>query len=221
VTVRSVKERELPPLDDDFAQLASEFDTLEQLRADFASRLTRAQRRQQLAQARDKALVALADAAQIPVPEGVLADEVESRRESITSQLERAGLTLADYLSSGGRTEEDLTAELTEGATRAIRAQLLLDAFADAERVDVSDDEFGYEVVHRAQHAGMSPQQYYDQLIKAGLASSVAVDVRRNKVLATMMERITIKEPEGNVLSVQELRGGVEPGEDHFGHNHD
>ncbi len=221
VTVRSVRERELPALDDDFAQLASEFDTLEELRADFASRLQRAHRRQQLVQARDRALEALVDAAEVPVPEGVLKDEVEGRRQSITSQLERAGLTMEDYLSAGGRSEEDFEAELADVAGRAIRSQLLLDAFADAEQIEVSDDEFGYEVVHRAQHAGMAPQQYYDQLVRAGLASAVAVDVRRNKALASILEKITIKDADGNVLSLEELRGGVDPAEDHFGHNHD
>ena len=67
----------------------------------------------------------------------------------------------------------------------------------------------------------MAPQQYYDQLVKAGMASSVAVDVRRNKVLVEILERITIKDADGTVLTLPELRGGVEPGQDHFGHNHD
>ncbi len=221
VTVRTVRERELPELNDDFAGMASEFDTLEELRADISTRLARVHRRQQLVQARDRVLTALADAAQIPVPEGVLADELEGRRRSIDTQLEQAGLTLADYLGSDGKTEEEFTAELADSANRGIRSQLLLDSFADAEEVTVTDDEFGYEVVHRAQHAGMAPQQYYDQLVKAGLASSVAADVRRNKVLMTILERITIKETDGAVLTLDELRGGVDPTKDHFGHDHD
>jgi trigger factor len=221
VTVRTVRERELPELNDEFASMASEFDTLEELRADISSRLARVHRRQQLVQARDRALTELADAAQIPVPEGVLADEIDGRRRSITGQLEQAGLTLDDYLGSEGKSEEEFTAELTEAATRGIRAQLLLDAYAEADEVTVTDDEFGYEVVHRAQHAGMAPQQYYDQLIRAGLTSSVAADVRRNKVLMTVLERITIKEADGDVLTLDELRGGVDPTKDHFGHDHD
>jgi trigger factor len=221
VTVRTVRERELPALDDDFAQLASEFDTLDELRADFANRLQRVHRRQQLVQARDRALEALSEAANVPVPEGVLTDEIDGRRQAIVSQLEQAGLTLAEYLGAGEKTEDDLTAELGETASRAIRSQLLLDAYADAEQVAVSDDEFGYEIVHRAQHARMAPQQYYDQVVRAGLASSIAVDVRRNKVLASMLERMTIKDAGGTVLTVEELRGGVDPTDDHFGHDHD
>ena len=219
VTVRTVRERELPELDDDFAQLASEFDTLEELRGDYRTRLARVHGRQQLVQARDRALEALADTADIPVPEGVLQDEVEGRKQSITDQLERAGLTLADYLGADGKTEDDLTAELTDSASRAIRTQLLLDAFADAQELTVTDDEFGYEIVHRAGHAGVSPQQYYDQLVRAGLAPSVAVDVRRNKALGALLEKIVIKDTTGHVVTMDELREAAE--EDHTGHDHD
>ncbi|MBX6749876.1 MAG: trigger factor [Micromonosporaceae bacterium] len=221
VTVRTVRERELPPLDDDFAQLASEFDTLEELRADIATRLGRVLRRQQLVQARDRALQALVEAADIPVPEGVLSDEVQARRQALVDRLERAGLSLDEFLASDNKTEEDLTADLTEAASRAIRNQLFLDAVADAEEFSVSDEEFTAEVVHRAQHAGMQPQQYYDQLVKAGLTASIAVEVRRNKALLSVLERITIKDGDGTVFTLNELRGGVDPSEDHFGHNHD
>jgi trigger factor len=214
VTVRTVRERELPPLDDEFAQLASEFDTLEELRADLGNRLRQAYRRQQLVQARDQVLEALLAATEIPTPEGVLRDEVERRRENIASQLERAGLSMEDFLSSEGKTEEDLTKDLTESATKAIQAQLLLDTFADAEDVSVSDDEFTREVIHQAGHAGMAPQQYYDQLSRAGLVPSLALEVRRNKVMSLIMERVTVKEPDGSTVSVDELRA-VGDGHDH------
>jgi trigger factor len=221
VTVRTVKERELPPLDDDFAQLASEFDTLAELRADIATRLSRVHRRQQLVQARDRALEALAEASDIPVPEGVLSDEVDARRKALVDRVESAGLTLDDFLAADNKTEDDLTNDLTETASKAIRNQLLLDALADAEEVEVSDDEFTAEVVHRAQHAGVAPQQYYDQLVQAGLTSSIAVDVRRNKALISTLEKVTVKDGDGTVLTLDELRGGVSAAEDHFGHNHD
>jgi trigger factor len=221
VTVRTVKERELPPLDDDFAQLASEFDTLAELRADIATRLARVHRRQQLVQARDRALEALAEASEIPVPEGVLSDEVDARRKALVDRVESAGLTLDDFLAADNKTEDDLTNDLSAAASKAIRNQLLLDALADAEEVEVSDDEFTAEVVHRAQHAGMPPQQYYDQLVQAGLTSSIAVDVRRNKALISTLEKVTVKDGDGTVLSLDELRGGVSADEDHFGHNHD
>jgi trigger factor len=218
VTVRTVKERELPPVDDDFAQMASEFDTLDELRADLAVRLGRVRKMEQVVSARDKALEALVAAADVPAPEGVLRDEVDSRKQALTDQLERMGASLEDYLAAEDRTEEQLDTELTEAATQGVRSQLLLDAFADAESISVSDDEFGHEVVHRAQRAGMAPQQYYDQLLRAGLASTIAVDVRRSKALAVLLERITIRDTAGNVIRLDELTGDAE---DHTGHDHD
>jgi trigger factor len=218
VTVRTVKERELPPVDDDFAQLASEFDTLDELRADLAERLGRVRRMEQVVSARDKALAALVLAAEIPAPEGVLRDEVDSRKQAMTDQLERMGASLEDYLAAEEKTEDELTADLTEAAQQGVKVQLLLDAFADAEDISVSDDEFGHEVVHRAQRAGLAPQAYYDQLVRAGLASSVAVDVRRGKALAAVLDKITIRDTDGDLISLDELRTADE---DHTGHDHD
>jgi trigger factor len=192
VTVRSVKERELPELDDDFAGLASEFDTLEELRADVAQRLRRVRKVEQLYAARDKTLSALVEAADIPAPEGVVKADVESRKESMTDQLERMGATLEEYLESEGKSEEELDTEIAAAAEEAVKVQLLLDAYADADEINVTDDEFGHEVVHRAQRAGMSPQQYYDQLIKAGAAGAVFSDVRRGKALAAVLEKVAL-----------------------------
>ncbi|GIJ30678.1 trigger factor [Micromonospora qiuiae] len=217
VTVRTVKERELPELNDDFAQLASEFDTIEELRADLRERVTRGKRVEQIYAARDKALEQLVEAADVPAPEGVIRDEVESRKEAMVDQLERIGASLEDYLAAEEKTEEQIDAELTEAATQGVKVQLLLDTLADAEDVQVSDDEFGHEIVHRAQRAGMAPQQYYDQLVRSGAAGAVYGDVRRGKALAAIMERITIKDAAGNVVGLDALR---EASEAEHGHEH-
>jgi trigger factor len=218
VTVRSVKERELPDVDDDFAQLASEFDTLDELRADLTERLGRVKRIEQLYAARDKALEALVAAAEVPTPEGVLRDEVDSRKQAMTDQLERMGASLEDYLSSENKSEEELDSELTNAAAEGVKVQLLLDAYADEQDLQVTDDEYGHEVVHRAQRAQMAPQQYYDQLVRAGMAGSVYADVRRGKALAALLEKVTIKDTNGEPISLDELRGDDE---DHTGHDHD
>ena len=86
----------------------------------------------------------------------------------MVDQLERIGASLEDYLASEGKTEEEIDAELTEAAAEGVKVQLVLDTFADAEKIQVTDDEFGHEIVHRAQRAGVGPQQYYDQLVRAG-----------------------------------------------------
>jgi trigger factor len=218
VTVRTVKEKELPALDDDFAQLASEFDTLEELRGDLNERITRVKRVEQLYAARDKALAELVKLADVPAPEGVVAEEVEQRKQAMAEQLERMGASLADYLAAEDKTEEQIDSELTDAASEGVRIQLVLDTLAEAEEVEVSDDEFGHEIVHRAQRAGMPPQQYYDQLVQAGAAAAVYGDVRRGKALTLVMERVTMTDTNGEVLTLDSLRSAAD--EDHTGHNH-
>lgn len=207
VTVRTVKERELPPLDDDFASMASEFDTLDELRGDLVGRLSRVKRVEQLYAARDKALEQLVTASDVPAPEGIVREEVAYRKEAMADQLERIGASMAEYLSSEGKTEEELDTELTNAAAEGVRIQLVLDTLADSEDIQVSDDEFGHEIVHRAERAGVAPQQYYDQLVRSGTAGAVYGDVRRSKALAQVLEKVTIKDSTGATMSLDELRG--------------
>jgi trigger factor len=218
VTVRTVKEKQLPELDDEFAQLASEFDTLEELRNDLRERVTRVKKVEQLYAARDKALAELVKIADVPAPEGVVREEVDHRKQAMADQLERIGASLEEYLAAEEKTEEQIDAELSEAATEGVKIQLLLDTLADAEEVQVSDDEFGHEIMHRAQRAGMQPQQYYDQLVRSGTAGAVFGDVRRGKALALVMERIKMTDSAGNELNMDDLRGG---GADEHDHDHD
>jgi len=219
VTVRGVKEKQLPELDDDFAQLASEFDSLEELRADLSERLTKAKRVEQLYDARDKALKALVEAADVPTPEGVVKDEVAQRKEAMTEQLERIGASMDEYLAAEGKTQEEVDTDLADAAAEGVRIQLVLDTLAEAENIEVSDDEFGHEIVHRAQRAGLAPQQYYDQLIRSGMAAAVYGDVRRGKALAIVLEQVKIKDSEGTELSLDDLRGPAGEGDEHD-HDH-
>ncbi|MCW6010343.1 trigger factor [Micromonospora sp. CPCC 205371] len=220
VTVRTVKEKQLPDLNDEFAQMASEFDTLDELREDLKARITRVKKVEQLYAARDKALAELVKAADVPAPQGVVKEEVEHRKQAMVDQLERIGASLEEYLAAEEKTEEQVDEELTEAATEGVRIQLLLDSLADAEDVQVSDDEFGHEIVHRAQRAGVQPQQYYDQLVRSGTAGAVFGDVRRGKALAVVMERVTIRDEAGNELSLDELRGDGAEGAGEHDHDH-
>jgi trigger factor len=217
VTVRTVKEKELPELDDEFAGLASEFDTLEELRGNVRERLTRVKKVEQLYAARDKALTEIVERSAVPAPEGVVRDEVAQRKQSMAEELERVGASLAEYLEAEEKTEEQIDTELAEAAAEGVKIQLVLDALADAKELSVSDDEFGHEIVHRAQRAGMQPQAYYDQLVEAGMAAAVYGDVRRGKALAVIMEGVVMTDSDGAVLTLDELRGEEE---DHTGHNH-
>ncbi|MFV2022520.1 trigger factor [Micromonospora sp. LOL_023] len=215
VTVRTVKEKQLPELDDAFAQMASEFDSLDELRGDLRQRVERSKQLEQIYAARDKALDQLVEAAEVPAPEGVVAEEVEHRKQAMTDQLERIGASWEDYLASEEKAEADVDAELTEAATKAVKIQLLLDTLAEAENVQVTDDEFGHEIVHRAQRAGMAPQQYYDQLARSGAAGAVYGDVRRGKALGLVMERITMNDSAGNPISMDAIKAANEAEHNH------
>ncbi|MEJ3748476.1 trigger factor [Actinomycetes bacterium KLBMP 9797] len=221
VTVRTVKEKQLPTLDDEFAQMASEFDTLDELRGDLEARLGRVKKVEQLYAARDKALAELVRVADVPAPEGVVREEVEHRKEAMVDQLERIGASMEEYLAAEEKTEEQIDAELAEAASEGVRIQLLLDTIAEAEDVQVSDDEFGHEIMHRAQRAGVPPQQFYDQLVRSGTAGALYGDVRRGKALGLVIERVKIRDTAGNELDVNELRSANGDQHDHEGHDHE
>jgi len=160
----------------------------------------------------------------------VVKDEVEHRKEAMTDELERIGASFEEYLSAENKTEAQLDEELASAATEGVRIQLVLDTLADAQQVQVSDDEFGHEIVHRAQRVGMPPQQYYDQLMRSGAAAAVFGDVRRGKALTLVMEQVTITDTTGNRLNLDDLRGPDGPDSpalaehdhdhDHAGHEH-
>jgi trigger factor len=209
VTVRTVKEKELPPLDDDFAQLASEFDTLAELREDSRSRLARVKRAQQLYAARDKALAELVERSGVPAPDGVVRDEVTHRKQHLAEELERVGRSLQEYLDMEEKTEDQMDTELAEAAAEGVKIQMVLDALAEAEQIEVSDDEYGQEIVQRAQRVGAEPQQYYEQLVQTGAAASVYGDVRRGKTLSLLLDRVTITDTAGGAVTVEAVREAV------------
>ncbi len=206
VTVRAVNERELPALDDAWASETTGFATLEELRADVRSRLDREKRLQQGVQARDKVLEALLGQVEVPLPESVVAGEVEWRRRATVEQLEGAGLTLEGYLESEGKTAEQFDAELAESAADAVKAQLVLDAVADREQLGVNDAELSDQVVRRAQRLGVTPDQYASQVVQGGQLPVLVQEVRRGKALALVMEQAAITDEAGGPVDLEQLR---------------
>jgi trigger factor len=213
VTVRSVKEKELPELDDEFAQTASEFDTLDELREDVRTRLTQVKGVEQGMQARDRVLEALLAAVEVPLPETVVASEVDFRKHDINHQLEHAGLTMDGYLTAEGKTAEEFDAELADSSRTAVKSQLVLDAVADAEEVGVGNEELTSEVLRRSQDSGMAPQEFADRLVQAGQLPVLIADVRRGKALALVLEAATITDASGRTVDLEALRGplGADP----------
>ncbi len=207
VTVRSVKVKQLPELDDDFAQTASEFDSLEELRSDIRSRLSRVRRLQQGIQARDRVLEALLERVDVPLPDKVVEAEVEWRQDSFEQQLAEAGLTREEYLQEAGRTPEDVDTELGQGARQAVAARFVLDAVAEKEAVTVTQEELTDAVVRRAQRAGVAPDAYAQQLVRGGQLADLRSELVRSKALALLMERAAVTDASGRRVDLRALRG--------------
>lgn len=185
VTVGSVKERQLPELDDDFAQLASEFDTLEELRADLRTQAVQDRRLKQAMQARERLLDRLLETVDIPVPEGVVTHEVDH------------------HLESEGRAEDDgHRTEVEEQTRRGLRTQFLLDAIAEAEQVSVAEQDLVNYLVASAQQYGMDPNEFASAVDKAGQISSMVAEVARRKALDAAIARAVVTDASGNRVDV-------------------
>ncbi|MGY1650863.1 trigger factor [Geodermatophilus sp. SYSU D01119] len=207
VTVRSVKAKDLPELDDEFASTASEFDTLAELRDDVRTRLGRAKTMQQGAQARDKLVEHLLEATEVPVPEGLVAREVEWRNQSLSQELQRAGMTWETFLQAGGvESREAYDADLAKQVEEAVRTQFILDAVADAREITVDNDDLSAQIMAQASRQRVSPEQYAQQLQQGGNIAEFVADVRRTKALAQLLEQTTITDASGNTVDLDALR---------------
>jgi trigger factor len=210
VKVNSVKEKELPAADDEFAQLASEFDTIEQLRADLRERITRAKTLGQGGQARDRLVEKLIAAAEFPVPESAVQAEVGYREHDVVHSLGHDDTLFDELLANQGKTREEFTAELRESAEKSVRAQFILDAIADSEQVTVGDAELTAYLVRQAARYNMAPKEFANQLVEGGNLPALMADVRRNKALAGVLEAATITDASGNSVDLSALAGAAD-----------
>jgi len=188
VTVKAVKNRELPPLDDAFAQLASEFETLDELRADIAKRLERVKTLEQGSHARDLLVEKLFADLTIPLPQNIIDDEVN------------------DHLEKEGRLEDAAhRAEVTEQTIQAIKQEILFDTIVDAEQVSVNENELTEYLVRASQRYGMTPDQFIKEISEAGQINSMVSEVARAKGLAGVLGRVTVKTKSGKVVDLEAL----------------
>jgi len=227
VTVRAVKEKQVPDLDDDFAQMASEFDTIEELKADLTDRLARVKALTQGVTARDKVLETLLEKIDVPLPDNVLGEEVAYRKQDLDHQLGHAGISKEDYAKSQGQTVEELDAEIETGSAKAMKSQFVLDAIAKKEELGVEESDLTEEIVRRAARAGQRADVYAQQVVNAGALGSLMADILRGKALALVMERAKITDASGRPVDLEKLSGRAEVAEDldhdhdHEGHDHD
>ena len=212
VTVHSVKVKELPELDDEFAQSASEFDTLGELRAAARSQLQAMRTAAQFEQARERALEAALSRLDIPLPDSLIEQEIELRRHSLADRLERAGADRESYLASAGMTEEELEAEFDSDARRSVKAGFLLDKLAAAEELGVDQAELSAYVAERAYRLGVQPDQLARQLADRGQLGAAVADVLRSKSLSLIAERAAITDTSGRSVDLAAAAGPADAG---------
>ena len=207
VTVISVSERVLPEVDDEFAQLASEFDTVGEMREDLVERIRRVKNMQQGSEARDKVLEALLEATDIPAPASIVESEYEARQHDAVHSFDHDEAQFNAYLEGEGQTREEFDAETRTASEEAVRTQLLLDALAEQQGVGVSQEEFTERIIYNAQRFGVGPDEYFKRLQEGNQLGAVIADVRRGKALANAVQQVTVTDASGNVLDVAALFG--------------
>ena len=217
VTVHSVKVKELPELDDEFAQSASEYDTLGEFRAGTRVRLESVKRMQQAGQARERALEALLARLDIPLPERLVNEETERREHSLDEQLERAGLTRDAYLASRDLSAGDLEAEIAVDARRFVKAGFVLDQIARTEELGIEQEELNAYIVEQAYRLGVPPDRLAKEIVDRGQLGVAVTEVLRSKALDLLAERAAVTDEAGHAVDVkaivQEAGGTGESGE--------
>lgn len=186
-TVTAVRERELPALDEEFVTMASEFDTVDELREDARTRVGRLKRMEQGQQAREKVNKALMASVDIPVPEGVIAAEVDA------------------HFEDGDEASDEQRAEIEQQSREALKSQFILDRIAEVEEVSVGESELSNWLMQQAPRYGMAPDALAQALVESGQVSMALSDIRRSKALALVLENATVTDSNGDAVDLQAL----------------
>ena len=212
VTVHSVKVKELPDLDDEFAQAASEFDTLDELRSATTAQLTAMRRGSQAEQARERALDAVLGQLDLPLTETLVRDEIELRERALDDRLRRSGLDREAYLEAVGTTDEELDEQFGTDARRSVKAGFVLDKLAQAEELGVDQNELSAYVTEQAYRMGVAPDRLAKELTERGQLGSVVNDILRSKAMTLLSERAAIKDESGRTVDLAALRQAAQAG---------
>jgi trigger factor len=194
VLVKEAKAKVLPKLDDDFAQEASEFDTLDELKADLRQRLEQAADAQRASELETRVLQTYLDQVEVPLPDSLVHDELHYRANRFAQQLGQMGASLDQYLEAIGQTADDVEADLRAQSERAVKAQLVLEAVADAEGLEATEEEVDAELGRQAEQVGRTPEEVRKAL-GDGRVGVIAGDILRSKALAFMVEHAEQHDP--------------------------
>jgi trigger factor len=186
-TITAVRERELPELDEEFVTMASEFDTVEELREDAKTRVERLKRMEQGQQARERVHESLMEAVEVPVPEGIIAAEVDA------------------HFEDGHEASDEHRSEVEQQAREALKSQFILDKIAETEEVTVGESELSNWLMQQAPRYGMAPDALAQALVESGQVQMALSDIRRSKALAVVLESASVTDTDGTTIDLAAL----------------
>lgn len=205
VTVQKVQEEKLPEVDDDFAQLVSEFDTVAEMREDLTKAVARMAKMEQINGARDKAMEVLVAAVDFEAPENIVEREYESRKTDIEADLGRMGTSLTDYLKTAeleAETEDEFWAGLKKNINTGVKAQIILDKFAEEHEVEVKQEDFAQLLYRRAMQNGTTPEQEMQNMMQNNQMGLWTQELRRNKALEEVLGKMQIVDEAGEKVTL-------------------
>lgn len=208
--ITATKMRELPEADDEFAQMASEFDTIAELRESLAKQVEENSKGQQAGAIRDAVLKEALAQSEFPLPESIVEEQVQGQLQQLLSQFGGDENLFNSLLEAQGTTREKFDEDSRKSAEEAVRTQLFLDVLAEEEQPEVSQQELSDHVLFTAQSYGMDPNQFVQQLTQSGQIANLFADVRRGKALAAAICKASVKDSEGNDVDPAQYFGAEE-----------
>lgn len=205
VTVKEVKARVLPDLDDEWANEASEFETLAELRESLRTRLSAVKKAQAQMSLREKVGQALAELVEDEIPEAMVNTEMQQRLNDLAMRLEAQGLTLEQWVAMSGKSADEVVEDLRDAARTAVKVDLALRAVAVAEGIECDDDDLDAEIEALAERVGMKPAKVRQQLERADQIAAIRSDIKNRKAFDWLLERVEIVDEDGNVIAREDL----------------
>jgi trigger factor len=188
VSVKEVREKVLPEPDDDFAGEVSEFDTIDELRSDIRSKLGEAASERIDQDFRVAAIDAAVDRATVELPEEIVDARATERWGRVERQLAARGIDPATYLQMQGKSRDEVIEESKEDAERELKREAVMTAIADAEDIEVTDEEMVEALEHTAEHERISPEKLLERLRAEGRDALVREDLRVRKAIDLVAE---------------------------------
>jgi trigger factor len=209
VLVKEIRQKNLPALDDEFAKTASEFDTLDELRADLREKIGEVKRVTSEAETRNRVLEKVVSDTALVVPDALLNEEMSYRLARFSDQLRRAGISIPQYIESTGQTEEQIESDLRGQAERNVAAQLILEEVGKREGFSATDEEVASELSQHAKSLGKEENELRSQLESDGRMGALAADIIRRKALDLIVERADIKDEAPNASGATQTQQGA------------